>query len=188
MVRSTPKICIAPSSVLTTPFHGPNATQLRCSCRFSRKMPRDYENTPRPEVEQHPHIRFLIESQNRRALDRTMYQNRDKARAERISDIKAVKDKEVKEFYCTTCRVDFFAWAIKEVEVDWSNPTSYIAFYRTKCAKGHWCMRHITDTFKDSYFFRSRKIVRERGVYFADTVQSWETGFQLLYGRKNRAD
>jgi len=150
-------------------------------------MIRNYENTPRPLVEEHYHIRMLFESQEKRAADRTSHRDREKAREERESDIKAAKGKELKAFWCDTCKTDFLAEALKEVEVDWSNPAQNIAFYRTKCFKGHWCQRLITDTHKDNYFFRSKKVCQDRGKYSADIVQPWETNYQLLYGRKNKS-
>lgn len=146
---------------------------------------RDYENIPRPAVEYHPHIRELIERQEVRTADRIYHQNKEKLAAERNAEIKDTKPREIKEFYCGECREDFFSWTIKQVEVDWTNKTQYIAFYRAKCARGHWCQRLITDRFRDNFYYRSRKVHRDRGVHYADTVQPHETGFQLLYGRKN---
>lgn len=150
-------------------------------------MIRNYENTPRPAIEDHPHIRMLIERQEVRTEDRVYYQKREKDNAERMKDVKDAPVKDIKEFYCVPCRLDFFSEGIKEVEIDWTNKGQYIAFYRTKCPQGHWCMRLITDRFKDAFFFRSRKVARDRGEHFADTVQEWESGFQLLYGRKNKS-
>lgn len=149
-------------------------------------MIRDYENTPRPKVEDHPHIRELIERQEVRTQDRIYHQRKDKNAGERMSDIKAAPWKEVKEFYCTDCRSDFFSEGIKEAEMDWTNSKQYIAFYRSKCPKGHWCMRLITDRFKDTFYFRSRKIARDRGEHALDMVQEWESGHELLYGRRKQ--
>lgn len=138
-------------------------------------------HAPRPLVEDHYHIQELIAAQERRTDDRTRYQERAKQLAERMDDIKAAKAKDTKAFWCKTCRQDFMAESIKEVEADWTNPAQYVAFYRTKCFKGHWCMRLITDTHKDGYFTRSRAVALGRGTYYADTLQPHETGFNLLY-------
>jgi hypothetical protein len=146
-----------------------------------------YENTPRPLIEDHYHIRELIERQEVRTQDRIYHQNREKALAERQALIKDNKLKDIKEFWCDRCRKDFVGEAILNVEIDWSNPAQNIAFYRTKCFCGAWALRPITDRLRDSYPFRSRRAAKERGVHFADTVQPWETGFQLLYGRKNKS-
>lgn len=146
-----------------------------------------YEATPRPEVEYHPHIQELIERQEVRTADRIYHQNRLKQLEERNADIRDAKPKDIKEFWCEECKAEFFAESIKEVEVDWNNSTQYIAFYRSKCPKGHWAMRLISDRFKDAFYFRSRKVAKDRGIHFGDTLQPHETGFQMLYGRKNLA-
>lgn len=146
-----------------------------------------YEHTPRPAIEDHHHIRELIERQEARTADRIYHQVKDKNLSERMSDIKAEQWKAVKDFWCPTCEVDFLSEGIKEVEIDWSNPAQYIAFYRTKCSKGHWCQRLITDRLKDIYFYRSRRVARDRAVHFGDTLQPWQTGFNLMYGRKNKS-
>ena len=143
-----------------------------------------YEHTPRPEIENHFHIRELIEGQERRTEDRVYHQNRLKGLEERNKDIKDAKGKETKAFWCDTCKLDFLAEAIKEVEVDWSNPTQNVAFYRTKCFKGHWCSRLITDTHKDSYWMKSRRVAADRGTYSLDTLQPHESNYELLYSKK----
>ena len=145
-----------------------------------------YEQIPRPAVEDHPHIRMLIEGQNRRALDRTYHQNREKELASRMKDIKDSPALILHDFYCHECRKDFKSVAVKQVEIDWNNKAQYVAFYRTKCWKGHWCIRHITDKLKDGYWTRSPLVSRDRGKHHADMLQPGETGFQLLYGRKNQ--
>lgn len=140
---------------------------------------------PKPLVEEHYHIQELIDVQTKRAADRTYYQEKDKANANRMSDIKDAQVKDIKEFWCSACKTEFFAETVKEVELDWNNSTQYIAFYRSKCPKGHWAIRHITDRFKDTFFYRSKRVARDRGKHFAATVQPWQTNYQLLYGRKN---
>lgn len=142
---------------------------------------------PKPLIEEHFHIQELIEGQNKRAEERTYYRDRDKLYAERMDEIKDAKVKDIKEFWCKTCRIEFYSETIKEVEIDWTSTQQYIAFYRAKCNKGHWAMRHITDRFKDSFFYRSKRIARDRGKHFAATIQPWDTNYQLLYGRKNQA-
>ncbi len=139
---------------------------------------------PKPLVEEHYHIRELIEAQDKRAKDRTYHQDRQKAADERMSDIKSEPAKIAKHFYCTDCEKDFVAEAIKQVEVDWSNSAQYIAFYKSKCFCGKWAQRLITDKFRDEYWFKSKKVAQDRGFHHNDLVQSFETNYQLLYGRK----
>lgn len=145
---------------------------------------REYEAIPRPTIEDHFHIRELIEIQEKRAADRTYHKDRQKAQEERMSDIKAEPSKATKHFYCTDCSKDFVAEAIKEVEVDWSNTAQYIAFYRSKCFCGKWAQRLITDKFRDEYWFKSKKVAQDRGTHHNDLVQSFETNYQLLYGKR----
>ncbi len=138
-----------------------------------------YEANPRPVIEDHYHIRELIEAQQKRADDRTYHQDRIKLSEEREKDIKNAPFKETKPFYCETCKEDFMSEAIKQVD-SWSP----IAFYKTKCFKGHWCIRHITDRVKDRYFFKSKRVAIDRGKAFADMLQPFQTNYNLMYGHK----
>lgn len=136
---------------------------------------------PRPNIENHFHIKELIDTQEKRADDRQYHKDRIKGLQERNELIKDTNQKETKAFYCETCKEDFFAESIKEVEIDWSCPMQSISFYKTKCFKGHWCMRLITDTHKDSYWFRSRRVAQDKGSHYKDTLQPHQTGFNMLY-------
>jgi len=144
-----------------------------------------YEHTPRPNIEYHPHIRYLIETQEKRVEDRIRFRENEKIATERDQLIKDAKLVELVEFWCASCREDFKGVAIKQVEQDWSCNGQWVAFYKTKCFRGHWCMRLITDKNRDGYWTRSRQVLRDRGTHFKDVLQPWESGFQLLYGRKN---
>lgn len=136
---------------------------------------------PRPLIEEHYHIQDLIEAQEKRVDDREYYRNREKNASDRMDVVKDAKSKDLKEFWCSTCMEDFLAESVKEVEIDWSCPTQYIAFYKTKCFKGHWCMRLITDRHKDAYWFKSRRVQAYQGKHYQDTIQPFETGFNMLY-------
>lgn len=140
-----------------------------------------YEHTPRPAIEDHYHIRELVETQERKSTDRTEHRDRAKLLEERNALIRDAKPKETKAFYCRTCKEDFIAEAIKDISTDWSCPTQYIAVYRTKCFKGHWCMRLITDTHKDAYWAYSRRVAIDKGSHYADTLQPYQTGFNMMY-------
>lgn len=146
---------------------------------------RNYENTPRPNVEHHPHIRELIEVQEKRAADRTLFRERDKQAAERDSMINDAQMKCVVEFWCAKCKEDFKGAAIKQVEADWNNPAQRIAFYRMKCFEGHWCMRFVTDRARDPFFVRSRLLALDRANHYEDTIQPFQSGYDMLYSRKN---
>lgn len=142
------------------------------------------DHTPHPLVEDHWHIRELINAQERRAEDRNYHRQRVKELEERTEDIATYKEFETKEFYCKRCREDFIGQVYKQVEVDWTNTKQTIAFYKTKCFKGHWCIRLISDRHKDGYFVKSRRVARDRGKHFSDIVQPDETNFNLLFGKK----
>jgi len=147
-------------------------------------MSRSYDYTPRPQIEDHYHIRALIEAQEKRSDDRSYYHDKNKSLAQREQDIRAAAPKELKAFYCQTCKKDFLAEAFKEVEQDWSNSKQQIAFYRTKCFKGHWCQRLITDHLRDKYFYKSKKIAQDRAKHAVDVLQPFETGFNIAYNKK----
>lgn len=139
------------------------------------------DHSPKPLIEDHYHIQDLIKAQEKRADDRQYYRNKSKARDERMADISAADPKQLKPFWCHDCQHDFLAESIKEVEMDWSCPGQYIAFYRTKCFKGHWCMRLITDVYMDGYWTRSKRCRADQGAHFADTLQPYQTGYNMLY-------
>lgn len=143
-----------------------------------------YEHTPRPEIERHYHIKELIERQEKRTEDRQYHRNRAKEKEERDKIIQDAKPYLRTDFWCERCNKDFIAFAHKQVEVDWSCPSQNIAFYKTKCRKGHWCIRLITDKHRDGYWSKSRNVARDRGKHYADTIQPFQTGFNLLYGKK----
>lgn len=146
---------------------------------------RDYHHTPRPEIEYHPHIQMLIERQEKRTKDRNFHRNREKEYAERQEEIDKAKSWDVIEFFCTRCQEDFAHFAHKQVEADWSNPRQNIAFYKGKHDCGEWAIRYITDKFSDPYWLESPQVARDRGTHHNDLIQPFETGYQLLYGRKN---
>lgn len=145
---------------------------------------RDYEQTPRPNVEQHYHIRDLIEKQEKRASERNYYRDKAKEYQEREDLIKDAKGMVLTDFWCTDCDKDFKAMAVKQIEVDWSNSTQGIAFYKTKCFCGKWCIRLITDKNRDAYWLKSKGVQADRGKHFADLIQPYETNFNLLYGKR----
>lgn len=134
-------------------------------------------------IEQHYHIKELIERQEKRSNDRQYHRDKEKERQERNDAIKDSPIVSVTDFYCNLCRLDFKSMSVREVETDWSNSLQYIAFYKSKCDKGHWCIRFITDKLKDPFWMNSRKIATDRGRYHDDIVQPFESGYNLLYGK-----
>lgn len=145
-----------------------------------------YEHTPRPEVEDHFHIRDLIEKQEGWARDRTLHRQHETAANERRSEAAGLPLKATMPFWCVTCKDDFMAETIREDTRDWNRPEEPEAMYRTKCPKGHWCLRHGTDKHRDKYFERSRLVAADRGRHAADVLQPWDSGYDMLYRNKNK--
>lgn len=139
---------------------------------------------PKPLIEQHYHINDLINGQKKRTDDRTYHREVLKSREDRNDLIRDSKLVVVTDFWCNSCKEDFKSMAIRQVEVDWTNSDQNIAFYNTKCDCGKWCQRLITDRHKDSFWSKSKLMALDRGNHYADTVQPYETGFNLLYGKR----
>ena len=142
------------------------------------------KHTPKPLIEEHYHIQELINSQEKRHEDRITSRNKKKSIEERDGDIHQAKPFVQTDFWCDTCKKDFKSQSIKQIEDDW-NADQRIAFYKAKCHRGHWAIRHITDREKDGFNYKSKLLALDRGNHHNDTVQPWESGFQMLYGRKN---
>ncbi len=141
------------------------------------------KQTPHPLVEDHHHIQGLIAGQARRTEDRERYRNVKKDAAEREDDIARAKRFDSLDFWCGKCKEDFRAVAELQVERDWSLDRRN-AFYRAKCGKGHWCGRLVTDRHMDGFFISSRLVNLDRGNHFADILQPFETGFNMVYGKQ----
>ncbi len=142
------------------------------------------DHTPHPLIEDHYHIRELIEAQEKRHDERLYSRDKAKAKQEREELIADAKRLVLTDFWCDRCKEDFKGMAWKQVVQDWYTD-SRSAFYKTKCFKGHWCIRLITDKYKDGFFVKSRKLAHERGKYHNDIIQPGDTNYQLLYGKKN---
>ena len=145
----------------------------------------NFDQTPHPLIEDHFNIQDLINAQEKRSADREYHRNRIKSLEDRDGYITDSKAFTLTDFWCNECQKDFKAQAIKQIELDWTNSGQRIAFYKTKCFRGHWCIRLITDRHKDGFWQRSKLVALDRGNHYADTVQPHETGFQILYGKKN---
>ncbi len=142
------------------------------------------KHTPKPLIEEHYHINALINAQEKRTADRVFHQNKLKELNDREDYITDSKPVIQTDFWCNKCKKDFKGQAVRQIEVDWSNTSQRIAYYKTKCFKGHWCMRLVTDRHKDGFFIQSKLMALDRGNHYADTVQPNETNFNLLYGKK----
>lgn len=143
-------------------------------------------SSPKPLIEEHYHIRELIEAQEKRSEDRTYHREKAKNAEERSKLIDDAKKVELIDFHCTRCKIDFRMFAVKQVEIDWSCSTQSIAYYKGKHKKcGDWSIRLITDKQHDGYWLRSRAVRIDQGKHHNDLIQPHETGFNLLYGKPN---
>lgn len=142
-------------------------------------------NKPVPTVEEHYHIRDLIARQEARTADRNDHREREKAKLERMADMRDAKPVTITDFYCEQCRKDFKSHAVLHVEHDWNCEGQLIAFYKAKCRTcTKWCMRLVLDKHKDTFYFRSKAVHVDRGKHHEDLIQPHETGFNLLYGKR----
>lgn len=139
----------------------------------------NFDQTPHPLVEDHYHIRELIEGQQRRSADRTYHQEVEKRRDQDLKDIKEFKDIELLDFWCDRCKVDFVGRAKKQID-SWEP----IAYYKIKHTCGRWTLRRVTDRLNDLYWFKSRKIAHDRGEATVDVLQPFESGYNMVYGKK----
>lgn len=138
-----------------------------------------------PNIENHHHIKSLIDGQKKRSDDRDYHRNRSKNLEERQSTIEKSLMFVATDFHCSKCSEDFKAMAVLEVETDWSNVNQSIAFYRSKHkACGTRSIRLVTDKQKDGFFIKSRAIRLEQGKYHNALLQPFESGYNLLYGKK----
>lgn len=140
---------------------------------------------PKPLIEEHWHIQELIKAQKKRAEEREYYRNGAKIQASRQEAIALEPPFALKDFNCQTCNIDFKAPAHLFIEVDWSNTTQNIAFYKTKhhhC--GTWCIRHSTDKLEDAFWSRSKQVAIDRGKHSIDLLQPFENNYNLVWGKK----
>lgn len=135
-------------------------------------------NSPKPLIEEHYHIRELIEGQEKHSSNRTYYQEIEKRRDSNLKDIAEFKDVELLDFWCNTCKIDFGGRAKKQID-SWDN----IAYYKIKHTCGTWTLRRITDRLNDLYWFKSRKVAFDRGKSFVDVLQPFESGYNMVYGK-----
>ena len=139
----------------------------------------------KPLIEDHYHIAELIAGQEKRSGEREYFRVKEKAIEERQ---KLIDDSQMvvgTDFHCNRCNEDFKQMAVLQVELDWSNLTQSIAFYKGKHKKcGSWAIRLVTDKLRDGFWQRSKALALERGKYHNDILQPFETGYNLVYGKQ----
>lgn len=135
---------------------------------------------PKLLIEEHYQISPLIERQERHVEERERNKRRLEEKEETFKIIKDAPNQTMTEFWCKTCKKDYLAICRKQVDA-WSNLT---AFYKTKHSCGNWGIRFITDRNKDPYWFKSKKVKRDQVDNYQAVIQPWQTGFNMLYGKK----
>lgn len=139
---------------------------------------------PKPLIEEHYHIRELIDRQDARVRDKEFHREREKQKGERDAIIADTKLIDRKEFFCRRCKKDFIGVARLQIEEDWNGLDQRIAFYKTKCFCGTWCIRLVTDKERDPYWRMSELVRADRANHASDLLQPFEEGFNLLYGKQ----
>lgn len=140
---------------------------------------------PVPLIEEHYHIKELIDRQQKRSDDRTYHREKAKEAEERQKIIDDSQMVVATDFHCDHCNKDFKAMAVLQVEIDWTNERQSIAFYKSKHrACGRWAIRLVTDKQRDGFYIKSRAMRIQQGIYHNDILQPFENGYNLLYGKR----
>jgi len=134
------------------------------------------------ENNEHDDVRRLRERLEGRWEERDREKMREALRKERdVND-----DTPASIFYCRRCQCDFFPRIVfKSQEEDWNTGGTFRywkAFHRL-CGEPE--KRLISDKLKDNFWRLSPSVKRQRAVFMKDMLQPQETGFNMLYGRKN---
>ena len=133
----------------------------------------------RSTAEYHPEIQALVKAHEKRQADRQYHRDIEKMRDDMIKEIKSAPEFEKIHCYCEGCGREFTARAGKIVD-SWSP----IAWYITKCRCGKRQLRRITDKIWDRYYFKSKEIFKQRFDNFADILQPFQSGYEMMWGKK----
>lgn len=121
----------------------------------------------------------------RRAAIRDEMRRKEKEAGSREEIINQSFPTVLHDFHCDICGKDYAARARKAVESDWNVPGQNIAYYVAKCPNDHVNKRRIVDKHRDSYFINSAVIKKQRIDFKKDSLQTFESGFEMLYGKNN---
>lgn len=111
--------------------------------------------------------------------ERERYRKAEDIKTERQRTIDQAPTPWTTEFWCQVCSKDYIRLAHKIVISSYEEP---IAFYESKCPKGHYCRRRITDKMTDPYYFQSEQLRRARVELERDLIQPGDPRFKRIYG------
>jgi len=132
-------------------------------------------------------VQRLTNRMQSRQEERDREQTRQGYLMENEKEIQEGLKARLSDFYCKKCKCDYEDYkSTGVVETDWTNEDKCIAFFNSRHKCGQWNRRYITNKFTDPYWSRSPKMKRDRGNYYRDMVQPNQSGFEMLYGHKNR--
>ncbi|MFA6095911.1 MAG: hypothetical protein WC767_03675 [Candidatus Paceibacterota bacterium] len=89
-------------------------------------------------------------------------------------------------FYCGKCAVDFKPPGAFKVEEDDWNTGGKFRYWKARHTCGAWSKRLISQKLKDPFWKLSPSVKADRARYRRDMIQPNETGFNMLYGNKNK--
>lgn len=102
-------------------------------------------------------------------------------------DIEEGLSTKITDFYCKNCKCDYEDWKVTPVvESDWTKEGKWLAYFKSKHKCGTWNRRKITDKHTDEYWTRSSKMRRDVGNHYKDMIQPNQSGFDMLYGYKQK--
>jgi len=109
----------------------------------------------------------------------------EKQRAELKNELDVNEEIPAQIFYCKVCKKDYFPKRVVKVEQNDWNTGGTFRFWRSKHC-GTWNVRLITQKLHDKFFIKSPSVCRDRRLNANDLIQPFQTGFNMLYGGKNK--
>ncbi len=103
---------------------------------------------------------------------------------ERRNDIAAAPTYVQTDFWCDTCHRDFSTTGHKEIRVP--KVGVWFAYYVGICPCGAHGIRYITDRLRDPYWYKSKIIKIQQGIYADAILQPWQPRFKQLYPEQYR--
>lgn len=103
---------------------------------------------------------------------------------ERRNDINSAPKYVTTDFWCDKCQCDFTTTGHKEIRTP--KVSVWFAYYVGICPCGAHCLRYITDMLKDPYWYKSKVIKIQQGLYADDMLQPFQPRFKVVYPEQYR--